>query len=214
MTDPLAQAALDRNDRYLRDAVEAFGLCPFARQCRATGKLRRMVVPTGDQRALLVAALTELQATGDDDFEVALVLVPAFGGPSSEFESLLRHCEADVSALLHAQGRKPACFAVVFHPDLPYAAEQPHQLVGLLRRSPDPTVQLVRRSLLDRVRGTHGEYRYVDIDAAPTLAAAMALAAALGTEAPLSERIARANLETFAARGPELLAAITSARQA
>ncbi|MBM4345628.1 MAG: DUF1415 family protein [Deltaproteobacteria bacterium] len=167
MTDPPTQAALARNDRYLASVVEAFGLCPFARQCRATGKLHRHVVAAGDQRAFLVQTLAELQATGDDGFEVALVLMPAFVGAASEFETLLREAETEVAAHLRAQGRQPACFAVVFHPGLPFASDQPHQLVGLLRRSPDPTVQLVRRSLLDRVRGTRGEHRYVDVDGVP-----------------------------------------------
>ncbi len=213
MIDSTAQAALGRNDLYLRGAVEAFGLCPFARQCRTTGKLRRVVVPAGDQRQGLIAELAELQASDDDDFEVALVLMPNFAGSSAQFETLLRQVEPEVVALLLAQGRQPACFAVVFHPDLPFATDQPHQLVGLLRRSPDPTVQLVRRSLLERVRGTHGEHRFVDVEAAPDLAAAMALAAALGAEAPLSDRIARANLDTFAARGEQLLAALDCARR-
>jgi len=47
----------------------------------------------------------------------------------------------------------------------------------------------------------------------PDLAAALALAAALEGDAPLSERIARANLATFAARGADLLAALDDARK-
>ena len=42
--DPRIAAALARNERYVREFVEAFNLCPYARRCRETGKLQRVVL--------------------------------------------------------------------------------------------------------------------------------------------------------------------------
>ena len=203
-----AADALARNDRYLQGVVEAFGLCPFARQCRTSGQLQRVVLTGEDVHVDLRAALLALQAADDDAFEVALVLLPRFVETSAAFETLLRAVEAEVATALAARGKAPTCFAVAFHPQLPFTVGQAHQLVGLLRRSPDPTVQLVRRSLLARVRGVHGEQRYVDIEGASDWNAILAAAATLAGDVPLSERIANHNLQTWIERGPALHAAL------
>ena len=204
----LQEQTLLRNDEYLRNVVETFNLCPFARQCRQTGKLQRIVLTSADVAAELRATLLTLQQTTDDDFEVALVIAPLFVGDHAQFEAMLRRVEAQVGTDLAHIGAVGTCFAVAFHPQLPFGTAQPHQLVGLFRRSPDPTVQLVRRSLLDRVRKGHGEHRYVDVGEMSTAETILAAAATLAGRISLSERIALNNEQTWQHQGPQLQSAM------
>ena len=97
-----------------------------------------------------------------------------------------------------------AFYIVAFHPDLPEDLADPHRAVGFIRRSPDPTLQLVRSAVLDRVRGEHtGGSVFVDTS---KLTAAELLA--LDTPEPLSDKIAKANLETVRREGPVVLRAL------
>src|SRR5205085_11669615 len=86
MTTP--QAALERNDRYIREFVEALHLCPYAKHCRESGKLLRRVLLDPRQTP---SALREIEALPDDSVEVALLIFPharADGLESArEFES-------------------------------------------------------------------------------------------------------------------------------
>ena len=64
------QEVLARNDRYVRDFVEALHLCPYARQCRVSDKLHRRVVR---RREDALAAIREVEALPVDSVEVALL---------------------------------------------------------------------------------------------------------------------------------------------
>ncbi len=75
-----------------------------------------------------------------------------------------------------------------FHPDAEPDTDEPERLIPFLRRTPDPTIQLVRASVLDRVRaGTPQGTQFVDVSD---------LDANLEYAVPLRERIARVNLAT------------------
>jgi hypothetical protein len=80
---------LERNDRYLREFVEALRICPYARQCRETGKLHRRVLSSADDAP---PAMREIEALPKDGVEVALLIFPSapFGSEQSarDFESL------------------------------------------------------------------------------------------------------------------------------
>lgn len=201
------QRTLERNDKYLQQVVEGYNLCPFARQCRLSDKLHREVIASQDIAAALLARLLQLQQTDDTSFEVALVIVPGFAGSTHQFETLLRQVEAQIVAYLAGMGQRQACFAVAFHPQMPFETGQPHQIVGLLRRSPDPTVQLVRRSLLEQVRGNDSAPQYLDTQPHATAESLLAAAAALVIRPTLSERIAAANFQTWHRTGQALAAA-------
>jgi hypothetical protein len=130
----IAMAALARNDRYLREFVEALHLCPFARRCREDGKLHRRVLLAGDDP---VAALREVEALPEDSVEVALLLFPQapMGSPDAAraFEEL--------AAGMREQLARPAAFyCVAFHPDHPRDLRDAHRAVPFFRRSPDPTL--------------------------------------------------------------------------
>ncbi len=75
-----------------------------------------------------------------------------------------------------------------FHPDAAPDTTHAERLIPFLRRTPDPSIQLVRASALERVRaGSPEGTQFVD-------AAALDLRAVYPL--PLRERIARANLAT------------------
>jgi len=200
----LEDAALARNERYLREFVEALHLCPFARQCREAGKLdRRVVLELRDAQA----AVKAVEARPEDSVEVALLIFPL---ARADGERSAREFEAFTAALREWMIREhqgnPPFYCVAFHPDLPRDLLDAHRAVQFIRRSPDPTVQLVRASVLKAVRaGREGGSKYVD-------ASDLTLEQLLAVSSPssLSDRIAEANLETLRREDPDRLQALLS----
>jgi hypothetical protein len=193
---------LARNDRYLRDFVESLYLCPYAQKCREGGKLHRRVLR---RREDALAAIREIEALPDAEVEVALLIFPeeaATGEPSAR--DFTAFC-ADLRERMFAAHRGDAPFyCAAFHPDLPRDLVDANRAVHFLRRSPDPTLQLVRASVLHAVRGPgDGGSRYVDAGQL-SLEQAMALASPLS----LAERIARTNFATVQREGPDRLEAL------
>ncbi|HEX9605299.1 MAG TPA: DUF1415 family protein [Myxococcales bacterium] len=192
--------ALARNERYLREFVEALELCPFARRCRESGRLARRVLRGGRPGQATAAVVRELEATTEEQVEVALLIYPELEGGLRALEELRDEVRRSLR-LFHC---------VAFHPDLPMDLSDENRAVSFLRRSPDPTLQLVRIATLDRVRsGRPAGSVYLD----PSKLGADELRS---LEAPLSvsEQIARANLRTLrqhdAADLQRLLAAFQS----
>ncbi len=218
MTTP-AEAALARNDAWLRDFVEALGLCPYARPCRAAGKLHRQVLldrggPRGSaafaQAAQAAAqAVFEIEALPADSVEVALLIFPALDPALAEgaagAEAFAQLCSAVRDELARPRAGAPfgaaAFCCVAFHPGLPQDLADAHRAVSFIRRSPDPTLQLVRATVLEAVRGEQGSV-FVD----PGSLRPEVLAAA--SPPSVSERIARANLETLRREGADRIAAL------
>ena len=201
MTTP-DEEVLARNDRYLHEFVEALRMCPYARVCRETGKLQRRVLRSREEALPAIAAL---EALPPDSLEVALLIFPeepATGEPSAR--AFVEFC-ASVRDRMFASHRGEAPFyAVAFHPDLARDLLDANRAVQFIRRSPDPTLQLVRASVLRSVRGRdEGGSRYVDTSKL-TLEQAMALVSPL----TLAERIAQANLATLQREGPDRIEAL------
>jgi len=152
--------------------VERFGICPFAEPAlKAGGVARRVLTNAEDARA----AIDEL--AGDTKIEVALLIFPSVTMSAAAFD---RWC----APLREANA---AFVAAVFHPDTPYDLATPSQAVGFFRRAPDPTLQLVRLSVLEEVRGRGGKFMF-DFSAA-----AWEELKKREHRLPTSERIARDN---------------------
>ena len=200
------QDALLRSDRYLREFVEALHLCPYAKRCRESGKLHRRVLFSQDPEATL-AAVREIEALPEDSVEVALLIfpdAPATGLESArdfdEFASSLRN------RILDAHQGNPPFYCVAFHPNLPRDLLDAHRAVQFIRRSPDPTIQLVRASVLRAVRGPEdGGTRIVDVGK-------LSLEELMAVSSPLSlaDRIADANLEALQREDPDRLESLLS----
>src|SRR5437762_1332498 len=80
----LVERALERNDRYIRDFVEALHLCPYAKHCRESGKLHRRVVLSQEMETAL-AEVRAVEELPEDSVEVALLIYP--NAPATGLES-------------------------------------------------------------------------------------------------------------------------------
>ena len=210
--DSRSAAALARNERYVREFVEAFRLCPYAKRCRETGKLHRAVLldeggvpgtPGFDTAVTALAdAIARFELLSPDSIDVGLILLPALVPALARgldgahaFERLVSAARERTEAR-HGGGDTPF-YCVPFHPGFAEDLRNEHRAVRFIRRSPDPTVQLVRASVLRVVRDTvPGRPHFIDVS---KLNAAELLA--ITVPFSVSDRIARANLHTLHREG-------------
>jgi hypothetical protein len=194
--------ALARSDRYLREFVEGLRMCPYAKPCREGGKLHRRVLHTREEA---LPAIREIEALPPQSLEVALLIFPeepATGEASARAFSAF--CAGLRDRMFAAHAGDAPFYAVAFHPDLPRDLLDAHRAVQFVRRSPDPTLQLVRATVLRSVRGQNdGGSRFVDTSKL-SLEQAMALVSPL----TLAERIAQANLATVRREGADRVQAL------
>ncbi|MCA1828082.1 MAG: DUF1415 family protein [Myxococcales bacterium] len=185
MTTPL-----ERNDRYIREFVEALRICPYAKTCREAGKLHRRVLSALDET---LPAMHEIEAMPDGAVEVALLIFPdarADGVESArEFESFCASLRPSLTKF----------YCVAFHPDLPRDLFDAHRAVQFIRRSPDPTIQMVRASVLKAVRGANDGGTKVIDPSKLTLEELMTISSPLS----LADRIAEANFQTLHREDPD-----------
>jgi hypothetical protein len=181
--ESIESSALARNDRYLREFVEALELCPFARKCRETGRLDRRVLRGARPAEATLVAVRELEQMREETVEVALLIYPEFAGGRLAFEEFRDEVRKSLRLF----------YCVAFHPDLPMDLSDANRAVSFLRRSPDPTLQLVRVTTLDRVRSGRPTGSFY-VDAATISPAELS---ALEQSISVSEQIARANLRTL-----------------
>lgn len=192
--DELRREALRVYERYAVEVVERFDLCPWAARARRDGHVTERVILGENPHDLRpsLAVLSELETL--PEVEVALLLYPELPVDRLSFEAFARELRTR-DGERHEFGNGPFVMAA-FHPDAQADLDDPERLIPFLRRTPDPTLQLVRRDVLERVRGRSPQgTAFVDV----TLLSPQALA----REEPvtLRERIARANLATVLAEG-------------
>lgn len=180
--------------RYQREIVEDLGLCPWAERARRDGAVAVRVVtapePTVRDALEVIDALA-----AERSVEIGLLLLPASRLGRLDFEHWVGEVRA-AHAAAHALGA--AIFAMAaFHPDAPEPSSDAERLIPYLRRTPDPTVQLVRLETLERVRsGSPEGTQFVDLDTLDPRALLDQPA-----KPSLRARIARANLETISRVG-------------
>jgi hypothetical protein len=183
--DRLQREALRLCDRYLREVVLAFGLCPWAERTIDDGQLRRAVI-TDEAPApgACLPFIDELESAGASAASIGLLIFPRAALAPAAFDGFTERLRrADRARRPAAAGPSPFVMAA-FHPDAGVAFDGPHQLVAFLRRTPDPTIQLVRHDLLERARAGHPG---------------------------ISDDIARRNHDTVAARGAAAVDAVVRA---
>lgn len=157
---PPAEVVHRIHDRFLVEVVEDLGLCPFARKSREQGRVHRPIwwvaerEPAPDDCA---RALADLCATKDDAEIVLLAFVVPADHRWSDAETFASFASAVRQA--HDASKTERFFMVPFHPAFEPAPPgprprlpTPEALVPMLRRTPDPVIQCVRASVLERVR--------------------------------------------------------------
>jgi hypothetical protein len=167
----LVAEALRLCDRYLNEIVLAFGLCPWAEAVVRSGALGRWVLPAADPSPRdCLAAIDAWTTTAGDlaeaghpgeagpragasrpPVEVGFVLLPRHTGSRGAFDSFAEAVRRADRARRTPDEAVPFLIAA-FHPKGARTFTGPPQLVSFLRRTPDPTLQLVRADLLDRVK--------------------------------------------------------------
>lgn len=165
----LAEEARRLCERYIREIVLPFGLCPWAEPALVAGRVEISVITDdfSDDDGLTRAA-EATRATLDelaDSVDLALVVLPRWHRCRLDMDSLLRIFRSLPSRLSArtAPQRTPSHdgsernFAVAaFHPDAPPDSSDPERFIPYLRRSPDPLVQAVRNEVLRAVDSGRG----------------------------------------------------------
>lgn len=118
--------------RYAVEVVAAFGLCPFLRDPdTAFGRFFVML----DRDLDVAAACAAFREAGSP---VVHIVYPCADPTPTAFE---RFAGALHDALRRSTDRPPVMAA--FHPRMAGDRGSPHRLIGVLRRAPDPFVQLI-----------------------------------------------------------------------
>lgn len=175
--------------RYAVEIVEAFGICPWAERARLEGNVTLHVDLRSDPTPETLAA--DLVVFGSHtQADIALYLLPTVAMDYAAFLRLFGAARAVYEASFPA-GRAPFVMAA-FHPEGPLRAEHAESLVSYLRRTPDPTLQLLRSTTLARLRQGRGAgTQYVDVS---KLSAGAVMPPPV---VPLSEQVAQRNFARY-----------------
>jgi hypothetical protein len=194
----LRREALRVYRRYAVEVVEGFNLCPWAASARRDGRVTEDVI-LGENRAVPTQSLARLTTlVGESKTEIALFIYPDLELDRLGFESFVRTLR-ERDAARYEVGEIPFAMAA-FHPDARPDTGDADRLIPFLRRTPDPTIQVVRQTALDRVRGTRQEgTSFFDLSNLALLP--------IPQKEPVSlrQRIGQANLETTLEVGVETL---------
>ena len=143
--------ALRLNARYVEEVVIGWGLCPWAARAWNDGQV--------DQRVFTDAALDDARrparsstsSVARPDAAIGLAIFPRVACTVGAWEQFAEHVRRTPPAIRSWPRR--------FIPTTARARSAPTpssiaaRLVPFIRRTPDPTLQLVRASLVDRLRG-------------------------------------------------------------
>jgi len=136
--EALIREALRLHERYHRELIERFSVCPWAKAARVEGRTRTHVVAEVSCSAAELTPLVRAWAA-DETVDVAFVIVPRFTSGRDAFAEW-------VSSL--AEQTNDVFLSAPFYPGAPDETGS----IQFLRQTPDPTAQLVRRSRLEAIR--------------------------------------------------------------
>ena len=191
----LVAEALRVNARYLEEVVIGWGLCPWAAQAWRGGAVARrvLVAPVPAQAAEIDGVLAFIdEIAPNPGVSIGLVIFPRATLTEAAWGTFAERVRRADRAR-RAPGESAPFLLAAFHPKNGKSGENGESatavvnvansgaLVSFIRRTPDPMLQLVRASLLDRL-------------------------ASAGRD--LSGEIARANLAAVNARTPAALDAL------
>jgi hypothetical protein len=195
--EALAREARRIYFRYAIEVVEEFTFCPWARSAREADRVRCTIVL--GQRPTLEGLLAEvLAADACTEIDVTLLVMPECALSRVE----LRHLTSALHTRYEATaGRGKTAHAIAdFHPTAQLDQTSPERLVPFIRKSPDPTLQLIKHAALDAARrGAQEGTRAATLE--------MMLKGAIKDEPPHA-RVASANFRTLDRLGPQPILAV------
>jgi hypothetical protein len=155
--EALRAEALRLNTRYLDEVVLAWDLCPWAAKALAAGQVRQCVLVAETPAPEDVLPFLDA-CEADADVAIGLLVFPRLATRAPTFDAFAERVRrADHARRPDAATSppSPAFLVAAFHPEpaAPETFATAPQLVSLLRRTPDPTLQLVRTSVLRRATG-------------------------------------------------------------
>jgi hypothetical protein len=153
--EALVAEALRLNTRYVNEVVLAWGLCPWAEKAFRGGEVRQRVLleeaPTPE------AALPFLdELVGAPEISIGLLICPRVTLRAPQWDAFAEkvrradHARKPDAALTPPS---PAFLIAAFHPGAPTTFGNAAQMVSFVRRTPDPTLQFVRTSVLRKATG-------------------------------------------------------------
>jgi len=198
MSRTLESEALRLAERYAVEIVEAFGLCPWAREARQTGRFHRTVIGATTSAEVVALGAPQIEVLAQRaDVDVAMLIFPRLDITQSELQRLVGKLD---TAHVQSAGT-PIMSMAAFHPEARADLTTPDRLLPFLRRSPDSAIQLVRREALVRARKASDS-------GAEYVTGVRALSMMLGSAEPtgsVSDAIANHNLRTVERVGVEAL---------
>ncbi len=211
----LQRATLAVYERYAVEVVERFGFCPWARAARESGDVELRVVFSTDlndfDESLRLLSELSAPATPSDAPDIALFIYPLLDVDRLGFEDYTRRLRARAE---EGSPRLDAYAMAAFHPNATPDLSHPDKLVPYVRRSPDPTLQLVKKEALSGIKGLSSGTAFLDVS---SLSVDAFKALAEPPPKALRERIGEQNLLTVTQVGPtvveEVLANIASDRE-
>ena len=144
----LAREALRLHERYQRELIERFSVCPWARPARLGGRIRAHVVTEAWCSPAELRPLLSRWAA-DETIDVGFVIAPRFTAGAQAFSEWVASMGDQLSEVF---------LTAPFYPNAPESAGAIH----FLRQTPDPTAQLVRRTSLQEIRSQDPPH-YTDI---------------------------------------------------
>lgn len=130
---------------FVEELVEAQDFCPWAKSARHAGRTRVVALW---QHELVDFFASDIHDPADSAVEVwQLVVLDA-----TERAMRWRADVAELEQQLRRAGASLPWALAAFHPQHPGRPESIGGVIGMLRRSPLPAIQLVRLDVLDRVR--------------------------------------------------------------
>ena len=205
MTDASLEAAVRRiYHRYVTEFVEAFSFCPWAQKTRETGRVG-VQVTTEKPWCINWASDAYRRVVATQNWDIGILIFPRFKDWYSAFMERVSELRQTVEQA-YPVGHVPLVMAP-FHPDADADVTTVGRLTSFIRRSPDPTIQLVRASTLADVRSQHGSGTdYIDLESTD-LEALLSRPPSI----PLHERIAAQNMDKVQETGVSKLEVILHA---
>jgi hypothetical protein len=146
---PASDRVVAETRAWLRRAVIALNLCPFARAVDVKDQIRYVVSDATDEETLLEQLVEELRRLAAADpaaVDTTMLIHPGVLREFADFNDFLEIADAAVEEL----GLEGVLQVASFHPDFQFADTEPDDVTNATNRAPYPTLHLLREASVDR----------------------------------------------------------------